>query len=247
MHGSAAAGDSAGVPWQGRTLPSGGFHGDAGAADPALQRALTDRAAGRADEAAVVAALASARLLVPVVAVLGEGAEVTHGLADKQADMALVTLTSPQGHRALPVFSSLEAMASWDATARPVPVDSRRAAVSAVAEGCDVLVLDLAGPVSFVVGRPAMWALGQGRSWMPADRDPQVLAVLGEVRGVVEGVADVAAEPGEGAELRVVVTVSADLDSEGLRALGEQVGALLQASDVVRERVGGIELALVRP
>ena len=33
--------DSAGVPWQGRSLPTGGFEGDDGAADAGLMRALT--------------------------------------------------------------------------------------------------------------------------------------------------------------------------------------------------------------
>lgn len=238
--------DSAGVPWQGRTLPAGGFAGDDGVADAALQQALAERSAGRAADEDVVAALASARLLVPVVAVLGKAVEATHGTADKQADMALVTLTSPDGVRALPVFSSLESLAQWDSTARPVPVEARRAAVSAVAEGCDVMVLDPSGPVSFVVGRPALWALGQGRTWLPAHRDPDVQAVLQDVAASVVGVAAVSGEPGQQAELRVVVAVTADLDREALQALGARVGERLQASDVVRERVDGVELALVR-
>lgn len=237
--------DSAGVPWQGRTLPAGGFSADDGGADAALHRALDERAAGRAGEEEVVAALSAARLLVPVVAVLGEGVEATHGPADKQADMALVTLTSPDGVRALPVFSSLESLAQWDSSARPVPVEARRAAVSAVAEGCDVMVLDPSGPVSFVVGRPALWALGQGRTWVPAHRDPEVAAVLHDVAAAFAEVDSVTGEPGERAELRVVVAVSADLDREALRALGARVGERLQASDVVRERVDGVELALV--
>ena len=239
--------DSAGVPWQGRTLPTGGFDGDTGAADPALVRALEARGSGEGDDADVVAALTATRVLVPVVAVLGEGVEAAHGTADKQADMALVTLTSPDGHRALPVFSSLESLARWDATARPVPVECRRAAISAVAEGCEVMVLDPAGPVSFVVGRPALWAIGQGRRWVPAHRDPEVQQALAAVAAEVEGVSSLSGEPGERAELRVVVAVSADLDRAGLTDLGGRVGALLQASDVVRERVDGVELALVRP
>ena len=169
-------------------FPQGASPATTGSADAALQQALEERAAGRAGDEDVVAALASARLLVPVVAVLGEGVEATHGTADKQADMALVTLTSPDGVRALPVFSSLESLAQWDATARPVPVEARRAAVSAVAEGCDVMVLDPSGPVSFVVGRPALWALGQGRPWLPAHRDPEVQAVLRDVAAAVDDV-----------------------------------------------------------
>ena len=106
---------------------------------------------GRGSTADVVAALADARVVVAVVAVLGEGEEHTATAGDKQADMALVTLTRPDGRRALPVFSSTTALAAWDASARPVPVDTRRAAHAALAEGCERLVLDVAGPTTFVV------------------------------------------------------------------------------------------------
>ncbi|GAB3598869.1 SseB family protein [Angustibacter peucedani] len=236
--------DSAGVPWTGRTLPQGGFDGDDGSADPAVAQALSALADGTGDDAAVVAALASARLLVPVVAVLGEGVEAVHGTADKQADMALVTLTGQDGRRALPVFSSLESLQQWDSSARPVPVDCRRAAVSAVAEGCDLMVLDPAGPTTFVVSRPALWAVGQGRPWHPAHRDPDVRAVLDDAATGVDGVVGLDAEPGREAELRVVVRVAPGLDPDELHRLAGEVGERLQVSDVVRERVDGVELAI---
>ncbi|GAB3688099.1 SseB family protein [Angustibacter aerolatus] len=236
--------DSAGVPWGGRELPRGGFDGDDGSADPALVEALQALAAGRGGEPEVVAALAVARVLVPVVAVLGEGEETTHGTADKSADMALVTLTAPDGRRALPVFSGQESLRQWDPTARPVPVDARRAAVSAVAEGCDVVVLDPAGPLPFVLPRPALWAIGQGRSWVAAHDDPDVLAALRLAVRDEPDVVDVAGEPGEQAQLRVRLLVRPGLDPSAVRELGGRVGAALQASDVVRERVDGVELAL---
>jgi DNA-binding NarL/FixJ family response regulator len=241
----AGTADSAGVPWGGRTLPRGGFDGDQGGADPAVVQALSALADGAADEADVVAALASSRLMVPVVAVLGEGVEAAHGTADKQADMALVTLEGPDGRRALPVFSSLESLGRWDSTARPVPVDCRRAAVSAVAEGCDVMVLDPAGPVTFVVSRAALWAVGEGRAWLPASADPEVRAVLRQVAGEVDDVVSLTCEPGKSAELRLVVAVRAGLDRAGLQAVAARIGERLQASEVVRQRVDGVELSLV--
>ena len=70
-----------------------------------------------------------------------------HGhTVDKRTDMALVTLTAPDGRRALPLFTSVAALAAWDPAARPVPVSAARAAQAAVAEGCHVAVVDLAGP-----------------------------------------------------------------------------------------------------
>ncbi len=242
--GVGGGGDTAGVPWTGRTLPPGGFDGDSGGADPVVAQALSALAAGAGEAADVVTALASSRLLVPVVAVLGEGAEAAHGSADASADMALVTLTGTDGRRALPVFSSLESLAQWDSTARPVPVECRRAAVSAVAEGCDLMVLDPAGPVTFVVSRPALWAIGQGRDWVPAFRDGEVLAALRSAGDGVPGVVAVGAERGDQAELGVVVRLVAGLDEDAVRAAAGEVARRLQASDVVRERVDGVQLTV---
>jgi DNA-binding NarL/FixJ family response regulator len=234
--------DSAGVAWSGRTLPAGGFDGDAGGVDPAVAQALSALASGQGAARQVVAALAAARVLVPVVAVLGEGEQAAHGMVDKSADMALVTLTAPDGRRALPVFSGLESLQQWDPTARPVPVDCRRAAVSAVAEGCDAMVLDPAGPVTFVVSRPAVWALGQGRSWVPAHEDPEVAGVLQTVAGQVPGVLGLRGERGEQADLRVVVLLAGGLDRDEVRAAVAAVGERLQADDLLRERVEGVQL-----
>ena len=234
--------DSAGVPWTGRSLPRGDFAGDPGTADPALSRALQDRSAGRSSDAAVVRALAEARVLVPVVAVRTEDGGTVHGTTDRQADMALVTLTGPDGRRALPVFSSVQTLAAWDPAARPVAVESRRAAASAVAEGCDLMVLDAAGPATFVVTRPALWALGQGRAWCPAHEDVDVLAELRRAVDDERQVAGVAGEPGSGAQLRVVLRVRPGLRAEEVQALAQRVAERLRASPVVTERVEGLEL-----
>lgn len=237
--------DSAGVPWGGRSLPRGGFDGDDGSPDPAVTQALSALASGHGEDVAVVAALADARVLVAVVAVLGEGIEAERGTADKAADMALVTLTGPDGRRALPVFTGLEALQQWNANARPVPVECRRAAMSAVAEGCDLLVVDPAGPVTFVVSRPALWAIGQGRPWQPAHRDPDVRAVLADLAAGVDDIARLDVEPGREAELRIVLAVAPGLDADALHRLASEVQERLQVSDVVRERVDGVEVALV--
>lgn len=236
------ASDSAGTPWNGRTLPAGGFAGDDGGTDAALRAALEGLAAGTASAGDVVEALTSARLLVPVVAVREAEEQTVHGTSDTQADMALVTLTGPDGRRALPVFSSVAALAAWDPAARPVPTDCRRAAVSAVAEGCDVMVLDAAGPSTFVLSRSALWAVGQGRRWLPAHEDPDVLAELAAVAATEPDVTSLRGEPGRQTQLALVLAVRPGLDGVGLRDLAERVSAVLRASEVVRERVDGLEL-----
>ena len=226
--------DSAGTPWTGRTLPTGDFAGDDGAADPRLTEAL---AADVADDQVVMRAIASARLLVPIVAVQGN-----EPASDQASDMALVTLTGPDGKRALPVFSSIATLAAWDVTARPVPVQAGRAAVSAVAEGCDLMVLDPAGPVTYVVSRPALWALGAGRDWRPAHEDDEVLAAIEGAVAAEPDVVTFGAVPGQSAQLQVTLMVREGLAAEPVRAVAQRVADALQASDVVRERVDGLEL-----
>ncbi|WP_110181459.1 SseB family protein [Nocardioides solisilvae] len=143
-----------------------GFPGDTGSADPAVARALADhRGAGAGAEtfALAVRALAGSRLLVPVVAVLGEVEVDERGLAhDKSSDMAAVLLTGADGRVALLAFTSTDALTAWDPAARPVPVAAEVAALSAVQEGADALVVDVAGPATFVLEGQDLEAFGAG-------------------------------------------------------------------------------------
>ncbi len=187
---------------------------------------------------------------MPVVAVLGdsETSSLTGLTSDKSADMALVTLTAPDGRQALPVFSGTQALSAWDARARPVPVATRRAALSAVEEGCQLLVVDPAG-AAVVVPRPALWALAQGEVWLASPRHPDVAAA---VHGAVAGepaVVSARTEPGTrpgggGAELVVVLAVRPGLDRPGVDALVQRVSAALAAHEAVAERVDSITLRL---
>ena len=255
--------DSAGVPWAGRRLPAGDFAGDDGNADPLLLKALQGLVAGTDEDQSVVRALAAARVFVPVVAILGqgpherdgEGPDEQRGVAptrtapvsgrgDAQADLALATLTGPDGRRALPVFASLAALAEWDGSARPVPVPARRAALSAVAEGCELMVLDPAGPITYVVSRAALWAIGAGRDWLPAHEDAQVGAELERAVAREPAVLAARAAPGRTAELLVTLQLRPGLSSDEVTALAGRVAEVLQASAVVRERVDGLELSI---
>jgi hypothetical protein len=244
--------DSAGSAWAGRSLPAGGDHQDAGEPDVALARALEAQDADRGDDTdtAVVAALGAARVLVPVVAVPGaaDPGAADPGAADPGAgrtDMAPVTLTGADGLRALPVFTGLDSLRRWDPAARPVPVSGRRAAVSAVAQGCAALVVDPAGPVTFVVSRPAVWALGQGRRWVPPHLDPLVVEELRTIADRDPGVRSLTAEGGEAGDLRVLAGLGPGLDGVGVRERALAISADLRASDVLRERAQGVTLRIV--
>lgn len=145
-----------------RHIPDPGFAGDDGSADPALAAALAAYAGGR-DAAPVLRALRDSRLLVPVVALLGEVEVDDQGLShDKTSDMATVLLTGADGRQALLAFSSLETLTAWRADARPVPATAVDAAKAALGEGAAALLVDVAGPVVFAVEGPDLEPLAAG-------------------------------------------------------------------------------------
>lgn len=242
--------DSAGTPWAGRDLRPNPFAGDDGSADPVLARALADHA-GTGGLEAVVQALGEARVLVPVLAQLEAVAAGAHGeQTDAEASSGVVALQAPDGRRALPVFTSVDSMRRWDERARPVPVEGRRAALSAVSEDWALLVLDPAGPASALVPRPAVWALAQGRVWRPAVLggavDPEIAEHLGELGEGIEHVARMSGEPGRTAELAVVLAIDGGLDRSGLDAVLTRVQGALGASELIAERVDSLELRVGR-
>lgn len=134
-----------------RLLAGAGAPDDTGEPDPALAAALAAYAVDPAREPDVLAALADARLLVPVVAELGESETGPDGLVrDKSADMAAVLMRWADGRSALLAFTGLAALHAWDPAARPVPVPARTAALAALQDGAEALLIDPAGPVRYV-------------------------------------------------------------------------------------------------
>ncbi len=239
----------------GRALPPPSpFAGDDGSADPALAAALRRYADGAAALPDVVTALAPTRVLVPMLAALeAEGVVVHDGrehTVDKEASAGIVALRTPDGRTAMPVFSSVAAMQAWHPEARPVPSDARRAALSAVSEGWEVVVVDPGGPVTAVLPRPAVWALARGEAWRPAVVDGVVDdAVQDAVRAAlrdVPAVRGVHAEPGRRAEIAVVLTLAPGLDRRALDAVLAQVNAGLAGHETVAARVDSLELRLTR-
>jgi hypothetical protein len=145
-------------------LRPGAGRDDDGGADPRLADILASYAAGESDDTDVLTALADARLIVPVAAMPVETVVGADRLArDKAVEMALPVMIGTDGRRALPAFTSLAAMAAWDPAARPVPVATQRAAQGAVEEDCSFLVLDPAGPVTWVADRAQVESLARER------------------------------------------------------------------------------------
>lgn len=244
-HHPAGAGresDSAGVPFGGRALSGTGFEGDTGGADPALAAALADTG----DETGLMVAVEAARLLVPVVAEPAVVDDTGPHAVEKQTDMAVVTLVAPDGVRALPVFTSLDALAAWDPSARPVPVTAARAAQAAVAERCDVMVVDVAGPRTVALRPSMVWALGQQRPWQPAHEDEAVaraVRVAVGARPEVTGHELGPGDPGTGV-LRVVLELRPGLDAGQVQAVATAVGEQLATDGEVRARIDGLAFSI---
>lgn len=229
-----------------KNIPDPGFSDDDGSADPALAQALAAWARDPAAEGGVLAALLKARLLVPVVAVLGEVETGPDGLKrEKTSDMAVPTLQAPDGRRALPAFTSLETLARWRADARPVAVPLHQVLQAAAHEKADTIVLDLAGPVTYPLTGPALLALAEGRASADPLTDPAVAEALRAV---------LAAEPGVH---RAHLVAAADADGTLALALApgaaapevvRRVAEGLAADEVLRARlVRGLDLALLPP
>ncbi|MFF4447425.1 SseB family protein [Streptomyces sp. NPDC001502] len=228
-----------------KNIPDPGFSDDDGSADPRLTAALAAWSEDRAKEPEVLAALKGARLLVPVVAVLGEvETDPETGLRrEKTSDMAVPTLRAGD-RRALPAFTSIASLALWDPAARPVAVPLHQALAAAAHEKADTVVLDLAGPVTYQLTGSALLALAEGRTDAGPLADP---AVREAVRAAVS------AEP---AVLRAHLGPGG-ADSDGTLAIvlaegaqapaaARRVAEALAADTALRARlVRGLDLALL--
>lgn len=239
--------DSAGTPWEGRSFQGNSWSGDDGTCPAPLAELL---AAERMDLAAFLNALRDQRLLVPLVAQLGDSELGPNGLVvEKSADLAIVAVKTPDGKTAIPVFTSVSQMSAWKPEARPVPVDARKIALACASEGHERLVIDPAGkPV--VLRRPALAALAQGLSWQRPEINPEVVA---HVKKIGQGFAEVFSvdlfdgDPTNDlshAELQIQLGLRPGLSPDGLKTLLHHFTEQLQTPEF-NAQVDSITLKLV--
>jgi hypothetical protein len=245
--------DSAGVPWEGRGIHANPHADDDGTADPALLAALEAFRAGTGEAEAVVEAYRSARLLIPLVAEKGEEGVGPNGLrVDKTQELSIVTVAAPDRRAELPVFTSVATLATWDASARPVPAEGVRTALAAADDDTDLIVVDPGSPTEFVLRRPAVWAVARGERWEPAHRSPEVAAGLHESVGGELAVIDVRLESGDpesrlrGPELVVHLELSAGLGQPELDAILARLARRWAADDRVAVLVDSLSVKLHR-
>lgn len=245
---------------------------DIGAADAALAASLAQWSAepGPATVARVHDALLDARLLVPVVAGPTGGADpVLHDSSDV-AQMSLPTILGRDGRVALPAFTSLDALARWPERARPVPVAAVDVLRAVISQGCSALLLDLAGPVSFVVEGQALDDLAAGYVPVIDAEDatlaartvagglplvapttlphPEALAGICEALGQEPLIAEAfLLAPAEGPDkpgLTVGLVLDEELDSSEVVVMVRRVAAMLARRPFLD---GGLDIAVLTP
>ncbi|UWF76862.1 MULTISPECIES: SseB family protein [Microbacterium] len=250
-HACHPAGDSAGVPWEGRRFQENPHAADDGSADPALLDALRRFRAGEGSQVEVVDAFRGARVLVPLLAAKGEEGVGPHGLVvDKTQELSIVTVAAPDGRRVQPVFTSVETMARWDAGARPIPVEATRAALAASSDDTDLIVIDPASDTEFVIRRPAVWAVAQDQRWEPSHLSPEVFAALQRSVAHELAVVDLSVAPGDpdarmrGPELVVTLHLVDGLERETLDAVLARLAQRWAADDRIAVLVDSLTVKL---
>lgn len=227
-----------------KNIPNPGFADDDGTADPALARALADWAQDPAAETALLAALVPARLMVPIVALLGEVETDAAGLKhEKTSDMAVPVVEAADGRRALPAFTSLASLAAWRADARPAPVAAPQAVLAAYSERADTLLIDPAGPVAYELTGARMRAVAEGRGWRPPAEDPDVLAALRALLSAEPQVLRAELRPGTATDAVLALALAEGAD---VPELARRLAEALAADPTLRVRLGrGLDLALL--
>ncbi len=243
--------DSAGVPWEGRSFEHAASSSDDGSAPPKLLEALVRFRSHELGEADVVDEVRASRLLVPLVAELGESGTSGSGhLVDKSQELSLVTVIAPDGRSVLPAFTSVAAMARWNPAARPIPADGPRVALAAAGEGTDLVVIDATSDTEFAIRRPALWAMAQNEPWLPSYLDEDVLAEFLAAADGEDSIIAIQLAPGDpdarlaGPELLVHLSLVPGLDDLALSALLERASDRWSTSDLIATRVDSMTVKL---
>jgi hypothetical protein len=244
--------DSAGVPWEGRELEENRFAGDDGFAPEEFITAMSGFRAGDLGQADVVDALRVSRLLVPLVAQLGESEIGANGLkVDKSAELSIVTVKAPDDQEALVVFSSVAAMQRWNPSARPVPTDAIRVCLAAASQLSTRVVIDPGSETEFVIRRPAIARIAQSLDWQPAELNSSVRGVIERSVASESEVVDFelrSADPEAklaGAELEVALKLVNGSSPADVRQLLERVSKYWAESEEFALAVDSVSIKLL--
>lgn len=146
-----------------RTLgkPNAAFAGDRGDPDPSLRAVLAVAYQGDDNYQRAIAALCTARLLLPIVSTGDDGEDAPEPV--RRTELAAVLVRSDAGATAVPVFTGLDALTAWRPDARPVPCTLDDVAATAIETDSMAILIDLPGPCPVVIERGLIEELAKGR------------------------------------------------------------------------------------
>lgn len=144
---------------------------DSGVADPRLASALAVYDGSAATRAQALAALAGARVFVPVTATRTSRQPATQisPRPDAGTELALVSMLSSDGERAVPAFLDPAAMRRWRLEARPVPLRAADLCRTALVDGAAAVIVDPVGS-ALILDRGELAALAAG--YLPVGGTP---------------------------------------------------------------------------
>ena len=200
----------------------GRFTADDGSTDPDICAALS----APVDPKRLRDAVREGRLIVAIVASPADTGESGGAGGSGEAggsQMSVVSMVAADGRRGLLAFTGLDAMHRWNPHARPVPVSGPEVAQAALDDGCEAVVIDVAGPSSAVVAEPDLVEL--------ANRDPldHAAALLSEVWASESGEASVPDVSVDASSGTVRVTLPTQRADEYARSIPARVLALVPA------------------
>ena len=243
--------DSAGTPWEGRSFEQNSFADDDGKAPAELAAAMEAFRSGEVGIEHVVDQIRVARLLVPLIAQLGESEVGAHGKkVDKSAEISIVTVKSPDDQDSLVAFSSVDAMSRWNPSARPVPTDAIRLCLEAASQMSTRIVLDPNSETEFVLRRPAIAKVAQSLPWVPPEKNPAVLSVIEDsIAGekLVVGFEAKTADPQsvlKGPELEVLMRLESGIEPLVVRDLIERISSFWSKSEEFATSVDSVAIKL---
>lgn len=150
------------------------FPNDDGLANLALVAAIAG-----GDRYEIVAALRTARVFVALLAELESASRTESGTKIEQESQMSLTWLVDGSVKALPIFSSIAAISSWNSSARPLGVEAERAAIVALADG-GIAVLDPGSLAPYEIGVGALRSLALGYEYLPLSSDLEVAAAINE-------------------------------------------------------------------
>lgn len=226
------------------------FSGDDGRITDELAAAFADPEHLRTES--IVNALG--RVLMPVLPHAHPGRVEDGGVAghisreNKQDPLAcpddeLVTVEFPGERKSFPIFSSVDALVTWNPEARPVPIDIKRVAGAALQRGDGVLTLDDGSKNMTWLGRSAVAALASSTEWLGPWDDPQIVErITHGFDGYVPGLERIGIQPGPNGTAVVVLYLIPPANRENVLNIAHTVSAVIATDEYVKARLDVVEI-----